>query len=95
MRLTPSFRETEEACLALIETTIEVAFSFLQLAEVESSAGNGEHATELIAKAVATHNVVLKYIQNMRPEFEVERRELCIAARRLFEAIPATEPHRK
>ena len=89
--LRTSVRETEQACLVLIETAIEVAFSFLRRAEVETGGGNGEHAAELIAKAVATHDVVLQYAQNMRAEFEVERRKLCLEARRLFEAIGATE----
>jgi hypothetical protein len=89
--LPASFRETEQACLVLIETAIEVAFSFLLRAEVETGGGNGEHAAELIAKAVATHDVVMQYAQNMRAEFEVERGELCLEARRLFEAIRATE----
>ena len=84
-----SFRETERACLALVETEIDVALSFLRLAESETRAGNGEHATELLAKAVATYNVVLQYVENMRAGFETEKRELCIKARRLFEAIRA------
>src|SRR5260370_3791470 len=90
-----SFRETERACLALVETEIEVAMSFLRLAEGETRVGNGEHATELIAKAVATHNVVLQYVGNMRAEFESEKRGLCVEARRLFEAIRAAEERRR
>src|SRR5258708_30871107 len=81
-----TFRETERACLALVETEIEVAFSFLRLAEGENRAGNGHHANVLIAKAVATHNAVLQYVANMRAEFETEKREICIEARKLFEA---------
>ena len=92
--LTASFHETERACLALVETEIEVAFSFLRLAEVESSGGNGEHATNLIAKAVATHDVVLQYIENMRAEFEPEKCELRREARRLFEGIRTAQRHR-
>ncbi len=85
--LTASFHETERACLALVETEIEVALSFLRLAEAETSGGNVEHATDLIAKAAATHGVVLQYIENMRAEFESEKCELRREARRLFEAI--------
>ena len=88
-------RETDQACLDLIETTIEVAFSFLRMAEVEISGGDGEHATELIAKAAATHNVVVRYTQNMRAEFEVEKQELCLAGRKLLEAIRAAERRRR
>ena len=87
IRLTPSSRETEWACLALVETEIEVAFSFLQLAEVETRGGNGEDAAELIAKAVATHNLVLQYLENMRAGFEGEKHQLSVEARKLFEAI--------
>ena len=90
-----TFRETELACLALVEMEIEVAFSFLQIAESETSAGNGQHAIELIAKAVVTHNVVLQYIGNMRAEFEAEKRGLCVEARKLFEAIRAAEQRRR
>ena len=90
-----TLRETERACLALVETEIEVAFSFLRLAEGETSAGNGQHAIELISKAVATHNVVLQYVGNMRAEFEPEKRELCVEARKLFEAIRAAEERRR
>jgi len=90
-----TFRETERACLALIEMEIEVAFSFLRLAESETRAGNGPHATELIAKAVATHNVVIQYVGNMRGEFAAEKRELCVEARKLFEAIRVAEERRR
>src|SRR5260370_5454303 len=90
-----TFRETERACLALVETEIEVAFSFLQLAERETRAGHCQQATEFIDKAVATHNVVLQYLGNMRAEFEAEKRELCVEARKLFEAIRAAEERLK
>jgi len=93
--LTPIFRETELACLALVETEIEVALSFLRLAEAETNGGNDEHAKELLAKAVAIRNVVLQYIENMREEFETEKRELWIDARRLFENIRAVERRRR
>src|SRR5260370_7885759 len=83
-----TFRETERACLALIEMEIEVAFSFLRLAESETRAGNGLHATELIAKAVASHNVVFQYVGNMRAEFEPEKPGLFVQARTLFKALP-------
>jgi adenylate cyclase len=46
-------------------------------------------AAELIAKAVASYNVVIQYAGNMGAEFEVEKRELCVEARKLFEAIRA------
>ena len=95
LRQTASFRETEQACLALVETEIEVAFSFLRLADAETNGGNDEHAAELIAKAVATHNVVLQYIQNMRGESETEKRELWLEARRLYENIRAAERRRR
>ena len=95
IRLTPSSRETEWACLALVETEIEVAFSFLRLAEVETQGGNGEDAAELIAKAVATHNVVLQYVEHMRAGFEAEKRQLSVEARKLFEAIGAVKQLRR
>ncbi len=94
-QLKSSIRETERPFLALIETEIEVAFSFLRMAEAETSGGNGKHATELIAKAIVTHNAVLQYLGNMRMEFEAEKQELCIEARKLFEAIRASERRRR
>ena len=90
-----SFRETERACLVLVETEIDVALSFLRLAESETRAGHSQHATELIAKAVATHNVIIQYAGNMRAEFEAEKRGLCVEARKLFEAIRAAEERRR
>ena len=90
-----SFRETEKACLALVETEIEIAFSFLRLAEVEINGGDEKHAAELIGKAVAVRDVVLQYGQNMRTEFGAARRELRLEAQRLFEAIRAAERRRK
>ena len=93
--LDTSFRETEKACLALIETEIEVAFSFLRLAEVEINGGDEKHAVELIGKAVAVHDVVLQYVQNMRTEFGAVKRELRLEAQRLFEAVRAAERRRK
>src|SRR6266853_4857752 len=95
IRLTPSSRETEWACLALVETEIEVAFSFLRLAEVETRGGNGEDAAELIAKAVATHDVVLQYVEHMQAGFEAEKRQLSVEARKLFEAIGAVKQLRR
>ena len=93
--LDTSFHETEKACLALIETEIEVAFSFLRLAEVEINGGDEKHAVELIVKAVAVHDVVLQYVQNMRTEFGAVKRELRLEAHRLFEAVRAAERRRK
>src|SRR5260370_39348768 len=56
--VTASFRETERACLALVETEIEVAFSFLRLAEVESSGGNGGNGAGLSGQVVSTQLAV-------------------------------------
>ena len=90
-----TFRETERACLALVGTEIEVAFSFVRLAEEATRAGNDRQATESIAKAAATHTAVLQYVGNMRGEFEAEKRGLCVEARKLFEAIRAAEQRRR
>ena len=95
IRITASSRETEWACLALVETEIEVAFSFLRLAEVETRGGNAEDAAELIAKAAAAHNVALQYAENMRAGFEAEKRQLSVEARKLLEAIRAAEQLRR
>jgi len=81
--------------LALVETEIEVALSFLRLAEIETRGGSGEDAAELIAKAVATHNVVLQYVEHMRAGFEAEKRQLSVEAWKLFEAIGAVKQLRR
>jgi len=87
--------ETERACLALVEAQLEVAFSFVSRAESDIGGGNGAGAAEWIAKAMATHNMAVQYLANVPAEFEEEKRELYIAARKLFEAGRAAERLRK
>src|SRR5712692_330080 len=87
--------ETERACLALVEAQLEVAFTFVRRAESEIGDGNGAGTAELIAKAIATHNMAVKYLANVPVEFEEEKRKLYIAARKLFEASRAAARLRK
>jgi hypothetical protein len=52
-----SLRETERACLALVQTELEVVFSYLHSAQAKNQRGNhGPDAAGLISKAIATHN---------------------------------------
>ena len=87
--------QVERTCQALAQSEIEIAFSLLQLADVEIQGGNGKHAAELIGKATVTHNSAIEYLGNVPPGFEEQKRELWMSARRLFEAIRAAERRRR
>src|SRR5579864_4025909 len=87
-RFATSLRETERACLALVQTELEVAFSYLHSAQAKNQRGNhGPDAAGLISKAIATHNTVLRYLANVPMEFEAEKHKLYITTRQLFDAI--------
>ncbi len=89
-RFATSLRETERACLTLVQTELEVAFSYLHSAQAKNQTGNhGPDAAGLISKAVTTHNTVLRYLANVPREFETEKRELYKTTRQLFDAIRA------
>jgi hypothetical protein len=82
-------QQTEQERLVFLETELELAFTFLRLAEAESSGGNLTHAAELIAKANVTHKAALKYLGNLPLDWEAKR-ELHLNIRRLREAIRAS-----
>jgi hypothetical protein len=81
--------ETERACLSLVQTELEVAFSYLLQAEADNRDGSSEIAAQMIPKAIATHNMALTYLANVPAEFETEKRELYVKTRQLFNAIRA------
>jgi hypothetical protein len=83
--------KTELVCITLLQSEIDVALGFLRLAEVESHGGNSAHAAELIAKAILAHRTVLQDLGGVSTEFEEEKRELDREARKLLEAIRASE----
>ena len=82
---------TDRACLALLQSEIDLAFGFLRLAQVESHGGNSAHAADLIAKAALAHKAVLKDLPSLSLESEEEMRELQRSVRKLFETIRAVE----
>jgi len=79
----------ESLCLAL-QSDLDLAFSYLRLAEAETRGGNATHATELMAKAVITHRTVLREFENI-PDLHESKRELAREARRLLESIQSIE----
>src|SRR5579863_9236790 len=83
--------QTERVCIALLRTDIDLAFTFLRLARTEFKFGATRHATELIEKAVVAHKSVMKHVNRVPPRFDQERRVLEYGARKLLEAITATE----
>ena len=84
---TSARHETERACLALVQTELEVAFSYVLQAEARNRGGNSENAAQMIAKAIATHNMALTYLANVPAELEKQKRELYVTTRQLFDAI--------
>jgi hypothetical protein len=83
------WERTERACLALVEAELDLAFSFLRLANTEFTRGNRAHATDLISTAVATHHRTLEYLGNVPAGLEEQKYELSNGVRRLFDAIRA------
>jgi hypothetical protein len=84
---------TERVCLTLLQSELDLAFSYLRLAETEVQAGKGAHATELIAKAVIARNIVLQELARIPDLFDLfePKRELKREAKRLLESIRFVE----
>jgi len=76
-------------CL-MLQSDIDLAFSYLRLAEAETRGGKAAHASELMAKAVTTHRTVLREFANI-PDLYESKRELAREARRLLESIQSVE----
>lgn len=85
--LAPVHERAERVCLALARSELEVAFSYLRLAEAEVHGGKVAHALDLIDKARKNHAAALRYIETLPVEFDCERGELQSDARELFDAI--------
>ncbi len=79
----------QSLCLTL-QSDLDLAFSYLRLAEAETRGGKAAHATELMAKAVITHRTVLREFTNI-PDLYESKRELKREARRLLESIQSVE----
>jgi hypothetical protein len=76
-------------CVTL-QSDLDLAFSYLRLAEAETRGGKAAHATELMAKALTTHRTVLREFANI-PDLYESKRELAREARRLLESIQSVE----
>jgi hypothetical protein len=92
MQLTANRRSSghiKRLCV-ILQSDLDLAFSYLRLAEAEIQGGKAAHATELMVKAIITHRTVLREFVNI-PDFYETRRELAREARRLLESIQSVE----
>lgn len=80
---------SQELCLALLRTDLDLAYSFLRLAHTELNLGAAPHAAELVEKAVTAHEHVTRQLERAPFGFEQERRTLERDARELLQAIAA------
>ncbi len=76
-------------CLALMQSEIDLAFSFLRLAVAETQGGDDAHARDLITRACATHKVALNYLDCLA--VGQEKHEFRDVVRQLFETIRQVE----
>ena len=91
MQLTPDVRYSGQIESGLrLQSDIDLAFSYLRLAETETRGGKADHASELIAKAVNAHRTVLRELMGISDMYE-SKRELVGEARRLLESIQSVE----
>jgi hypothetical protein len=91
MQLTPDRRCSGHIESGLtLQSDLDLAFSYLRLAEAETRGGNADHATELIAKAVIAHRTVLRELACISGVYQ-SKRELAGEARRLLESIQSVE----
>jgi len=81
--------KSEELCLTLLRTDIDLAHSFLRLADTELKLGAAPRAAELIEKAITAHDHVIRRLERPAFGFEQEQRALERDARELFQAIAA------
>ena|SRR5690349_6588050 len=83
--------QAEVKRLVSLQADLDVAFTLLHMADVEIHGGDASHAAELISKAILAHKTALKCLASVPSGFEEEKRELQTSARRLLEAIRASE----
>jgi hypothetical protein len=92
MYLTPDRRcngHMEIVCLTL-QSDLDLAFSYLRLAEAETRGGRVAHAIELVAKAVITCKTVERELVCISG-LNQNKPELTREARRLLESIQSVE----
>ena len=85
--LAPIRERGERVCLALARGELEIAFSYLRLAEAEAHGGKLSHAQDLVDKARASHAAALQYVESLPAEFDDDKSEFLSEARQLFDAI--------
>lgn len=81
----------DRICLTLVQSEIEVASSFVRLAEAEAQGGSMPHAIELLTRAILAHKGVLKELGAMSSDCQEEKSALWSEARNLLESIQSVE----
>jgi hypothetical protein len=84
-------KQTDRVSIAFLETDIDLAFTFLRLAEAEIHGGKAGRASELIAKAILACRTIRRHAEVLPVEFDEEKCELHERTQRLLEAIFASE----
>src|SRR5215469_15461616 len=87
---TPAGR-AEQVRIVFLETDVDMAFTFLRLAETESKIGNGSRAGGLLEKAILGYKEVIKCLGAVSIEDPAQITSLRQRSRDLFEAIVAVE----
>ncbi|HTR39079.1 MAG TPA: hypothetical protein VMH80_24555 [Bryobacteraceae bacterium] len=77
----------KRACLARLQTEIEIALAFLRLADAECKNGKHSHASELIDKAAVAYKAAMQHLDTISVNPTEETSRLREGARELFEAI--------
>lgn len=93
-RLTENLRGCEwnkRAVLAHLQTDIEIALTFLRLADAECKSGNHARASELIDKATLAYQTAIQHLDHLPEDATEEISGLRQGARELFEAIHIAE----
>lgn len=81
----------EQACTTLLQSEMDLAFSYLRLAQAETRGGSAAHAAELIGKAILAHKNVVQDLAGVSMELQDLKRELAGSARELQEAIRSVQ----
>ena len=77
----------KRACLARLQTEIEIALAFLRLADAECKNGKHSHASELIDKAALAYQAAMQHLDTISANPTEETSRLREGVRELFEAI--------
>src|SRR5215470_8535869 len=83
--------QTQRVLITLLHIDIDLAFSYLRLAETESKFGNRIRAARLIEESIIAYKSVARRLDDIQIEADEERSKLGESATKLFQAIVATE----